>query len=178
MHLVRGWHLLCRKENTIIHIFFICFSKVVLVSWYQIVWMPKTNTFRTKNQVYSIQHTRYKVMWIVQLILCTISAIYFILFSPRSPHTQSLKYSSYSYLTTRIMLLILTLHNSTYVQESQNKYESRANTKILTRKLGVYCACCFVFLAYVSFFLRKTVNICEWFESLESHESFINTCYK
>ena len=58
-----------------------------------------------------------------------------------STHNQSLKYLSCAYLTTRMMLLISILYNSTYTRESQNKYESRTNTTILTGKLGIYFAC-------------------------------------
>ena len=39
-----------------------------------------------------------------------------------STHIRSLKYSSYSYLTTCMMFSFVTLNNSTYIQESQKKY--------------------------------------------------------
>ena len=52
-----------------------------------------------------------------------------------STNIQNLKSSSYSCLTTlKILSSISALHNSTYTFESQNKYESREDTKILTRR--------------------------------------------
>ena len=61
-----------------------------------------------------------------------------------------------------------------HIYEAQNKYDSHTNTTILSRRLRVCFACCLcLFLS--SFFVNaattKTVNVDEWFESLES---FIN----
>ena len=55
------------------------------------------------------------------------------------------------------VLIIYMLHNMYDVidfdstHESQYKFESRSNTKILTRSLCVWSARCSVFFAYVSF---------------------------
>ena len=85
----------------------------------------------------------------------------------------------YSYLTTRMMLLISTLNNSTCAR-STNKYDSRTNTKILTSSLCVWSDCCSLLFAYLYsfdfFFVNatstKTVNFSE------SLESFVSTYYK
>ena len=74
-------------------------------------------------------------------IILIISDTYFEYHGISSTRNQSLKYLSYAYLITRMMLLISILYNSTYTRESQNKYESRTNTTILTGKLGIYFAC-------------------------------------
>ena len=92
---------------------------------------------------------------------------------PPSTHIQSLKYSSYSYLTTRMMLLISTLHNLTCTYNM----EHTISMKYLLE------GCLFALLAALSFLLTwlssfvvnakttaKTVNFNECFES---HESFI-----
>ena len=104
--------------------------------------------------------------------LCVWSACCFVF----TTHIQSLKHSSYSYLTTRMMLsMISTLHNSTSRQhESENKFDSRTDSKILSKGLCVCSACCSVFFAYVSYFLffsfattTDSVYFNEWFKSLE-----------
>ena len=63
---------------------------------------------------------------------------YFHIMLSLSAHTQILKHSSYSYLTIRIMMLLMDrLSITQHIHKTQNKYESRTDTKILTRMLCV-----------------------------------------
>ena len=90
--------------------------------------------------------TCFEKLFIAILFTLRVFAGIFCFYHATSIYMQSLKYSSYSYITTRMMLLLWTLHNS------QNKYETAMNTKIPTRRLYVCSACCFLFLAYESLF--------------------------
>ena len=72
-----------------------------------------------------------------------------------STHIQILKYSSYSYLTTRMMLLI-SAHNSIaqHIQQAQNKYD----TRVLTLKYlleGCSACCCSALIQHVNCQLQE-----------------------
>ena len=70
-------------------------------------------------------------------------------------HIQSLKYSSYSYLTIRMMLLIPTLHELTFARITKCMYDSHMNTTIHSRRLCICFACC---LWLSSFFVNATTT--------------------
>ena len=87
-----------------------------------------------------------------------------------STHIQSLKYStSYSYLTTRMILLISILHNSVYVCTNHKKSMIRIPTlKYLLQgcAFALLAALAFLLVFFVNATKIKTVNVDEWFRSL------------
>ena len=84
-------------------------------------------------------------------------------------HIQSLKYSTYSYITIRMMLSTTTLHKSAFKRITK-WVRSDTTTRILSRRLCVCFACCLClsFFYFVNATTTKAVNTGEWFESLES----------
>ena len=84
--------------------------------------------------------------------------------------------SSYSYLTTQhVWCCCFQLSITQHIHEAQNKYDSRMNTKILTRRLCVCSACCSVSFTYVSvFFCCKYNNNwdCKWVINLNESNIF------
>ena len=99
-------------------------------------------------------------------------------------------YPHYSFSKKVLILLIL---NNTHdivdfdspwiydIHEAYIKYDSNTNPTILSRRLCVFFACFLcIFLSYffVNAATTRTVNVDEWFESLESYISIINIFLK
>ena len=90
-----------------------------------------------------------------------------------------MKYSSYSYLTMHYAWCCwFQLSMTQHLQESQNKYDLRTNTTILSRRRLCVCFACYLCHFSSSFFVNatttKTVNFNESFASLESFTSIIS----
>ena len=88
---------------------------------------------------------------------------------PLSTNIQSLKHTqhTYSYLRTRMMLLILTLHITQYIHEAQSKYDlntqqrSAINRFFVTHKYSCNLECKYVnsIEMQLLWFIRTQLNI-------------------
>ena len=94
-----------------------------------------------------------------------------------------LQYSQYFHIKVLIILILNNTHNvvdysfAKHLHKSQNKYDSLTNTAVFTRRQGVcfsFYHCFFLSYSFLNARTYKTLNVNDWFVSLESFISILS----